>query len=84
MSKLPEVCHDCEVPLGSIHEFGCDMEECPICHGQLFLCGCPAEFFNWSFDEAHDFTDEEVELWKKHVEKVGRIPYGSELWGKRT
>jgi len=27
MSKLPEVCHDCEVPLGSIHEFGCDMEE---------------------------------------------------------
>jgi hypothetical protein len=33
-------CHDCGVELGQIHHYGCDMERCPICKGQLFICPC--------------------------------------------
>jgi len=37
-----ERCHDCRIlnREGNIHHFGCDMERCPICGGQLISCGC--------------------------------------------
>lgn len=33
-------CGDCGVQPGQKHHPGCDMEECPKCHGQLISCGC--------------------------------------------
>jgi hypothetical protein len=33
-------CHDCAAPMGEIHHLGCDMEECPKCGGQYFVCDC--------------------------------------------
>lgn len=33
-------CHDCNVASGGSHHPGCDVEECPKCHGQLISCGC--------------------------------------------
>jgi hypothetical protein len=39
-------CHDCGVLDGGLHHFGCDMELCPDCGGQLISCGC--------FDECYD------------------------------
>lgn len=33
-------CHDCNVTPGQFHHPGCDMEECPKCHGQAVSCGC--------------------------------------------
>lgn len=35
-------CHDCGIKnkAGNIHHFGCDMERCPKCGGQLITCGC--------------------------------------------
>jgi len=33
-------CHDCGIINGNIHHFGCDMERCPKCDGQLFICSC--------------------------------------------
>jgi hypothetical protein len=38
-----ERCHDCNVAIGGYHHPGCDMEECPVCGGQLFVCDCEDE-----------------------------------------
>jgi len=38
-------CHDCNAVAGQIHVHGCDMEECPICHGQVFICDCPIQAY---------------------------------------
>ena len=34
------VCHDCNVSRGQYHHPDCDMEICPVCRDQLFLCDC--------------------------------------------
>lgn len=36
-------CGDCNVRPGARHHPGCDMEECPRCHGQRISCECLAE-----------------------------------------
>ena len=36
---LPK-CEDCSAPKGSLHLFGCDLEECPRCGGQIITCDC--------------------------------------------
>lgn len=35
-------CHDCGIRNlpGNVHKFNCDMEKCPRCGGQLFICTC--------------------------------------------
>ena len=33
-------CHDCGARAGMLHIPGCDVEECPRCHGLLNLCNC--------------------------------------------
>jgi hypothetical protein len=48
-------CHDCGVRPGGFHHFGCDMERCPRCGGQLFCCDC----WDDGTDEDDD-TDEEL------------------------
>lgn len=35
-------CHDCGVIPGEYHHPGCDMETCPRCNGQYFVCDCPS------------------------------------------
>ena len=38
-------CGDCGIKHGGIHHYGCDVERCPKCGGQLITCDCwPAEF----------------------------------------
>jgi hypothetical protein len=36
-------CRDCRVIKGEFHVSGCDVEECPCCHGQLITCDCEAK-----------------------------------------
>jgi ATP-dependent protease ClpP protease subunit len=33
-------CHDCGIAKNGIHHFGCDVERCPRCAGQLISCDC--------------------------------------------
>lgn len=33
-------CHDCGVQKGELHIFGCHVERCPICGGQVIFCEC--------------------------------------------
>ena len=35
-------CHDCNIVNqdGNLHHYGCDMERCPKCGGQLISCDC--------------------------------------------
>jgi hypothetical protein len=35
-----EICGDCGVKEGQLHRFGCDMECCASCGGQLIWCAC--------------------------------------------
>lgn len=37
-----ERCNDCGVvnKEGNLHHYGCDIERCPCCHGQLISCDC--------------------------------------------
>lgn len=35
-----QLCDDCLVEKGQYHVLGCDMEECPVCAGQLISCEC--------------------------------------------
>lgn len=37
-------CPDCAVVLGQYHADGCDIEECPTCHGQALGCPCTKLF----------------------------------------
>jgi len=33
-------CHDCAVIKGELHVPSCDVEECPVCGGQVLSCDC--------------------------------------------
>jgi hypothetical protein len=37
-------CGDCGVSKGGVHHHGCDVEECPLCHGQYLSCDCDDQF----------------------------------------
>ena len=61
---MSTLCHDCVAREGELHVFGCDMERCPFCGGQLIGCGCFSELVN-----------EDEEKFVKLVKAKGRIPW---------
>lgn len=51
---------DCGTQQGKYHHFGCDMEPCPKCGGQFFVCDCGPEFFGTLAGLQEKFPDAEV------------------------
>lgn len=42
---IGERCGDCGALYGHYHHPGCDVERCPICGDQLFICDCDIETY---------------------------------------
>lgn len=56
-------CGDCGAPYGTPHHPNCDIEQCPVCGGQLLSCGCGG-------DDVQFMTEKGV----KQNEKRSKIP----------
>ena len=54
MAEKPEraICHDCGAKEGELHNWGCDMEVCPFCGGQLISCGCEYHLLGYDYQES--------------------------------
>jgi hypothetical protein len=80
-------CHDCNVAWGGLHHYGCDMEECPLCGGQLISCDCRKPKAPMTLDEAladpQAFVDgmeevppadamQQINYWRAKRDEVGR------------
>ncbi len=50
-----QTCHDCGCKEGEIHKFGCDMERCPFCHGQLLSCDCRYTELGYTIDKSKPY-----------------------------
>jgi len=68
-----ELCKVCSVKDGEFHRFGCPVEICPWCQGQLANCNC--RFVKTGQKELK--TNAQVDKFLKIVESKGRIPFAA-------
>lgn len=66
-----ELCPVCSVAEGELHQFGCSVEVCPWCEGQLSNCNCRFEKLG-----VQEITSErELEVFEELLVEEGRIPF---------
>lgn len=74
MDSDENICPACHAVTGELHEFGCPVELCPWCGGQLVHCSC-------RFDklEVEQLSNEEdLARFEEILNEQGRIPYSPE------
>jgi len=79
-----QVCHNCGVEEGQIHQLGCDKERCPFCRGQLISCDCVYKKLNidvsWgSWAYKNGLTKKQGQAWLELLDQQGRIPYSCSM-----
>lgn len=67
-------CIVCAVQQGELHEFGCTVEICPWCDGQLSICNC--RFEQLGIEEIT--SEEELEKLRSLLEQKGRVPFSKD------
>ena len=65
------VCPACYCLEGELHEFGCPVEVCPWCDGQLTNCDC--RFQQLGVSEIH--SERQLDTFQQLAKKKGRIPF---------
>ena len=80
-------CHDCNCKEGELHEYGCDMERCPFCGGQLISCDCSLKLNGYKLDSKKKYfglpkdvyenglPEEQHKKYIRILQKKGRIPH---------
>ena len=63
-------CHDCGVMPSRFHHPGCDVQECPLCGGQMLSCGCR---FDEDGPDDEDGRHVEIEVTVPHLGSVGGV-----------
>lgn len=70
----PNLCPSCQAAVDEFHTFGCPVEICPWCNGQLTYCNC--RFIRMDIDAMEKI--EQVEKLLELLEEEGRIPFKKE------
>jgi hypothetical protein len=66
-------CGDCGAKEGDLHQWGCDMEPCPFCGGQLLSCDCAEKRLGQSKGlQKNNLTEKR---WMTILNKKGRVPF---------
>ena len=87
--RVRAMCHDCGVLEGELHQYGCDMESCPGCGGQLITCDCAYVLLDLYDTEKygedtcflppdtyeHGLDKAQEAKWRQMLESKGRIPW---------
>ena len=82
-------CHDCGAQEGELHEYGCDMEKCLFCGGQLISCGCCYDYLGLRDHERYTaetsflpagiyeggLNETQENEWLRILNSEGRIPF---------
>lgn len=68
----PDTCHDCGVKEGQIHHYGCDMEKCGWCGGQLITCSCC--YIKLGFDYIEPIWDHSIKSWSPENHPTNGLP----------
>ena len=69
-----DLCPVCHTADGELHNFGCPVEICPWCDGQLAACECRFK----KLDTERFSKEKQLENLLEKINKKGRVPFNAE------